>query len=619
MSSTSTGPMTQPFAPYVLPSRLCAKQQRLTQRRKVKTKGAKKSLTLVVLLLLMPCAARGQQAAAADKGRAGSSRGGAITGRVVGEDGRPLAEAVVQVIKAYARVPGPPLATSTDGDGKFRMPDLEPGLYAVAATMPGYVSSQEAQQGAGDEARYYRPGDNVNVTLAKGGVITGTVRDERGEPIVAISVRAVRVRDEAGRATNTSRFNHGFIPERLTDDRGIYRLFGLPPGTYIVVAGGGQRLYGAFNAYLGDAPTYFPSSTRDAAGEVNVRGGGEEVSGVDIRFRNERAYTVSGTLSGALADKERYGISVVMRRLGGAETEWASYPGHEPRQAFSFGGVADGEYEVTAQQWGGSDRSGLSSIPRRVTVRGADVTGLALTLAPLASIEGRVQLEPAPAEPCAKPTRAATVLETAVNARPDEKAAAKEPSSHPFAMLGATPNERGEFTIRNLLEGSYRLTVRLPAEQWYTRSLVLPGAAPKPPAPTNAVALKMGQTLAGVAVQVAQDGATLSGRVRPAAEGLALPANLKLHLVPTERERAEDFLRYAEVSVSDGGAFSLTNLAPGRYKLLLRPVPEDESAAARPLAWDAQGRAKLRRDAEAATTLELKPCQRAADHELRYK
>jgi hypothetical protein len=31
----------QPFAPYVLPLRLCEKQQRLTQRRKVKTKGAK--------------------------------------------------------------------------------------------------------------------------------------------------------------------------------------------------------------------------------------------------------------------------------------------------------------------------------------------------------------------------------------------------------------------------------------------------------------------------------------------------------------------------------------------------------------------------------------------------
>ncbi len=584
------------------------------------------ALLFLVSLLLTPCAARGQ-AAGADKRRVGSSRG-AITGRVAGEDGRPLAEAVVQVFKAYARVPGPPLATNTDGDGKFRVSDLEPGLYTVMVMLPGFVNSQEAQAGAGDEARYYRPGDNVSVTLAKGGVITGTVRDQGGEPIVAISVRAVRVRDEAGRASvATTRFQ-GFVPERLTDDRGVYRIYGLPPGTYIVTAGGGQRLFGAFNAYLGAVPTYFPSSTRDTASEINVRGG-EEVSGVDIRFRDERGHAVSGIVAGSMADTNRFGVSVVLKRIGSSETEWAAFPNQELKQSFSFEGVADGEYELTAQQWGGGERTSLSSIPRRVTVRGADITGLTLTLAPLASIDGRVQLDPAPPTPCAKPARGVTVLETAIKAPRDEKPGAKEPPSLPFSFAsGATPNERGEFSIRNLLEGSYRLTVRLPADWWYTRSLVLPGAAqpqpgattPKPAAATasGSVTLKMGQTLAGVAVQIAQDGGSVSGRVRAAAEGVALPANLKVYLVPTERERAEDALRYAEVSPGDDGAFSLTNLAPGRYKLLPRAVSEDETARARPLAWDAQGRARLRRDAEAATILELKPCQRVNDYVLSY-
>ncbi len=634
MTKTSTGRLTQPFAPYVSSLRLC-ENRLLTQTREVKTKGAKKSLSFIfpvlVLLALTPYAAQAQ-ASDAGKGRTSSARAGAITGRVVGDDGRPLADAVVQIFKAYARVPGPPISASTDVEGKFRVTELEPGLYTVMVLLPGFVNAQEARSTGSDEATYYRPGDNVSVTLAKGGVITGTVRDADGNPVIAVGVRAIRVRTETGQPATATRFQ-GFIPEKLTDDRGVFRIFGLPAGTYVVAAGGGQRLFGAFNAYLGDAATYFPSSTRDTANEVTVRTG-EEVSGIDIRYRAERGHTVSGVVTGATADAQTYGITVILRRPASGEFEGAAGIGYDNKLSFSFGGMGDGEYELTAQQWRGARGGVLSSIPRRVTVRGADVTGVTLTLAPLASIEGRVRLEPAPAdEKCGKPARGETIVETAVNARRDEKTRGQElPTQFFYFTGGATPTEQGDFSIRNLLEGSYRLTFRLPAETWYARSITLPGAtqaqtgaASKPDAtpsapPSGAIALKMGQTLAGVGIQLARDGATINGRVRAAVEGEAPPANLKVHLVPTERERAEEVLRYSEVAPAEDGTFSLTNLAPGRYKLLLRPVTETESTTTRPLAWDAPTRAQLRRAAEAATTpiVELKPCQRVADYELRY-
>ncbi|HEY0375794.1 MAG TPA: carboxypeptidase-like regulatory domain-containing protein [Pyrinomonadaceae bacterium] len=587
---------------------------------------------VLVLIALAPCAARAQAASGAGKVRASSSRGGAITGRVVGDDGRPLADAVVQLSKAYGRMAGSPLSANTDAEGKFRVTELEHGLYTVMVLLPGFINAQEARSTGGDEATYYRPGDNVSVTLARGGVITGTVRDAEGDPVVAISVRAIRVRTEAGQPSTAARFQ-GFIPERMTDDRGVYRIFGLPAGTYVVAAGGGQRLYGAFNAYQGDAATYFPSSTRDTANEVTVRSG-EEASGVDIRYRGERGRAVSGSVTGATADAPSYGITVILRRPTSGEFEGITVIGRDNKLSFSFGGVGDGEYELTAQQWRGERGGVLSSIPRRVTVRGADVTGLTLTLAPLASIEGRVRLEPVPAdEKCGKPAGVEAVMETAVSARRAEKTRGQEsPTQLFFPIVGATPTQQGEFLIRNLLEGNYRLTLRLPAETWYARSIALPGAtqaqpgaASKPAAtsgaqPAGVFALKMGQTLAGVDIPIAQDGAAITGRVRAAAEGDAPPANLKVQLVPTERERAEDVLRYSEVAPAEDGTFSLTNLAPGRYKLLLRPVPETGSASLRPLAWDAQARAQLRRDAEAATAppVELKPCQRVTDYELRY-
>src|SRR5204863_2393266 len=115
--------------------------------------------------------------------------------------------------------------------------------------------------------------------MTKGGVITGKVLAAEGQPIAAARVRAVLIRDVNG---NRPQFTTSPL-DRLTDDRGIYRLFGLSPGTYVVFAGGrGSSGYG-INGYEKDAPTYAPSSTRDTAAEISL-GSGEEKN-VDIRYR----------------------------------------------------------------------------------------------------------------------------------------------------------------------------------------------------------------------------------------------------------------------------------------------------------------------------------------------
>jgi hypothetical protein len=81
--------------------------------------------------------------------------------------------------------------------------------------------------------------------------------------------------------------------EQSTDDRGIYRIYGLLPGAYLVSAGGGGNFYALFNPYEHDVPTYAPSSTRDNASEISVTSG--EETNVDIRYRGEPGYTISGT------------------------------------------------------------------------------------------------------------------------------------------------------------------------------------------------------------------------------------------------------------------------------------------------------------------------------------
>jgi hypothetical protein len=293
---------------------------------------------------------------------------------------------------------------------------------------------------------------------------------------------------------------------------------------------------------------------------------------------------------------------------------------------------------LTAQQGSASGNS-LVSTPHRIVVKGADVTGIELALAPLGSIAGRATLEAAPKkEGCGADARPAMLIETLINARRAEKGQTDDLLTPLFSGGASALTEAGEFTIRSLSAGSYRLTSRLPIDFWYLRSLVLPNTTGRAAAPSAAksaetksaatpslINLKAGENLAGVAVNIAQDGAIVRGRITTAVkegeEGGPLPANLKIYLVPAERERAEDLLRYAEVKPNDDGTFGFTNVAPGRYWLIARPFVEDDSPdrIMRPLAWDAEARAKLRKEAEAQnTTVELQPCKSVTDQSLPY-
>lgn len=129
--------------------------------------------------------------------------------------------------------------------------------------------------------------------------------------------------------------------------------------------------------------------------------------------------------------------------------------------------------------------------------------------------------------------------------------------------------------------------------------------------------IKSGENLGSVSIMVGQDAAGLRGRITP--ERTTIPEGTRVHLVPGERDQANNILRYSETVVKSDGSFILTNLAPGRYFIHSRVeqlTEPDESP--RPIAWEVAARAKLRREAEAAATIvELKPCQQVGDYALK--
>lgn len=304
-----------------------------------------------------------------------------------------------------------------------------------------------------------------------------------------------------------------------------------------------------------------------------------------------------------------------------ASTFWSPQNGI---RGWAMKGLADGEYEVTAQRSSFSnDSTGAAALPRRVTVRGADVTGLELTLTPLAAISGKVLLESASVDPARKGCdnrRAIFLEETILNLQRDE--AANEPAL-PMGMSSySTPDSRGEFSLRNLKADRYWFEVQLPHENVYLRAITLAEGTAKPVASNVArdgITLKSGERLTGLTIILAEGAAGVKGKVI-AAEGATLPSQLRVYLVPAEKEAADEVLRYAETGAGGDGAFTFSHLAPGRYWMLAHAMPPNKSANnSKPVALNDAERVKLRKEAAAAqVTVELQSCQRVVDYGLKY-
>jgi hypothetical protein len=306
-------------------------------------------------------------------------------------------------------------------------------------------------------------------------------------------------------------------------------------------------------------------------------------------------------------------------------------------KGFAMFGVLDGEYEIAAVRMDRRQNEFASSTPRRVIVKGADVSGIELGLAPPASISGRVKIEPSTAggarkSPCVDGSRTkdrSAIDEVLLSAAPADKSRPSIRSIAPqlrffaSAMDGA-PDEKGEFALNGLVAGRFRIKADLPDDGWYVRAITQPatGAAKKPiDVSRNGVAVKAGEKLSGVEIVIAEGAASLNGRVVQAKEGSKLPSRVRVHLIPAEATSADDLLRYAETATRSDGSFEFKHIAPGKYLLHARQVAEKEASddQRRPTAWDAVERAKLRREAAAAKSeIELQSCGRVKDYILRF-
>src|SRR5690349_21186575 len=142
------------------------------------------------------------QAPPRDNAQPAKPAGSAILrGRVVALDsGQPLRKAQVRILAGELRENR---VTSTDGDGRYEFKEVIPGRYNVSASKGSYVALQYGQQ------RPFEPGkpleilanqtvEKVDFALPRGGIITGRILDEFGEPLSDVMVSMQRYQNVGG-------------------------------------------------------------------------------------------------------------------------------------------------------------------------------------------------------------------------------------------------------------------------------------------------------------------------------------------------------------------------------------------------------------------------------------
>jgi len=178
---------------------------------------------------------------------------GPRTGMVVGQvvdaaTGDPVPEAIVRLTlpKYFENPAAPNDRVMADGEGRFFFSDLPAGDYFLQARKDGYAPGTYGERRAWGQSQLLSLAEgerltDVTLRVWKYGVIAGTVVDEAGEPVVGVAVRALIKDVFAGRPRyGNMEVNSDLVPTATTDDRGMFRLSQVTPGTYVVVVPSNQ-------------------------------------------------------------------------------------------------------------------------------------------------------------------------------------------------------------------------------------------------------------------------------------------------------------------------------------------------------------------------------------------
>ena len=519
----------------------------------------------------------------------------AIAGRVLAADtGRPVKRARVLVSGGNSGGRGGGAAT-TDEQGRYTITGLSAGNYTVTASKSGFVDAvygqrRPLQAGTPVQLAEGQSAPGVDLRLTRGGVITGHVLDEDGEALPRALVTVQRYQYQRGERQLQP------VGGDQTDDRGQFRVFGLPPGDYYVSASavgleqllgrglqqlagmaalGGRGGRGAgpgapFGATAepeptGYAPTYFPGVVNAPdAGRVPVAPG-QEVSGIDFQIQLVPLATVTGIVVGA--DE---GANVMLTPQDGPGGPLARLGGQmlmgrvQADGTFSITSVPPGRYVAIARAGGGRGGGDVRVGMQPVVVNGQNIEGITLALQPGVTLSGNITVEssgtPAPAD--------YSVF----------RIDAPEVNPLPFAGGGrgggplgggGRSEKNGTFSVANLLPGLHYIRVTGGGVQgagqasWTVKSIAVGGQDVS----DTPIDIKPGQNIDNVSVVLTDRTTDLSGTVRNA-KNEGVPALTVIVFSAEQQYWRPQSRRINAARTDQSGTYRFRNLPPGDYLMV---------------------------------------------------
>jgi hypothetical protein len=259
-----------------------------------------------------------------------------IRGNVVeNQTSKPLARAVV-TLQPVQGTPGGAQTVRTDSYGGFAFSSLAAGAYMVRVSKVGFLPAEYGQK------RWNAAGTPIGLTaddsavvsirLHRYGAITGTVVDENDVGVGEHRVAAYRDSQPPVLVTSA-----------ISDDRGVYRLSGLDPGTYLVRTGAVQ------NEGVDYLPTFAKETLRVEEAHMVAVAVDEESASVNVRPAPGKLFRLSGVAEG----NSPGAVTVTLASDMGRQT----VQGSGPQFPFEFHALAPGPYELYAEMPGDPRRN----------------------------------------------------------------------------------------------------------------------------------------------------------------------------------------------------------------------------------------------------------------------
>jgi len=243
---------------------------------------------------------------------------GSISGRVT-EHGKAAGGIIVGARNSdFSIQPTPAVRATTDSDGNYRITGIPAGSYQVSPMSPVYVVADLGEMRARGGTLLLSEGEqvqDVDFSLERGGVIEGRVTDAGGHPVVEERLTLM--------PANQSRQNRPMYGPvmgvgAITDDRGVYRIYGLPAGQYKISVGRDDDGY-YWSAGVGRVAykrTFYPDATDPAEAKVIDVTEGSEATNIDITLgQTLPGFVASGKVVDGDTGRPVTGVRLGLRRV----------------------------------------------------------------------------------------------------------------------------------------------------------------------------------------------------------------------------------------------------------------------------------------------------------------